>query len=86
MFHYSLYNSEAQISFVEHNDLVLVCAIIKHVPETSKQNEYRIRSCSSGMLSSNESRQPGHNSRTQNCRHTLGKRLQGHNTATVFFL
>lgn len=58
------YNPEAQISFVEHNDLVLVCAIIKHVPETSKQNEYRIRSCSSGMLSSNESRQPGHNSRT----------------------
>lgn len=33
------YNPEAQISFVEHNDLVLICAIIKHMSETQKQNQ-----------------------------------------------
>ena len=32
--------SEAQVSFVEHDDLVLVCSIIKHMPEKHK---YRIQ-------------------------------------------
>ena len=44
------YNPKTQISFVEHDDLVLVCAIIKHMSETEEQKQHRIsgpfiRSC-----------------------------------------
>jgi len=50
------YNPETQISFVEHDDLVLVCAIIKHMSEIQKHKQHRIRVCSSLMLCCFESR------------------------------